>query len=353
MTGPAPALAWATLAAPADRFDFVEIHMGCEVRLHLWADDESVARRAARAAFDRVKAWDDALSDWKPDSPAMHLPQVAGEHADVTGSLATALAASRRFAEATDGAFDPSLGALTSLWRAARRSGHAPSTDSLAAARARCGPASWAFDASLGRFTALRDGVRMDFGGIGQGLAADDALSALRQSGCPSAMVDVSGDIAVGAPPPGAAGWRIDIEPEFEGQPVERLELHDCGVSTSGDRAQRASVDRRVVSHILDPASGQPLEHPRQATVVARDAVTADALATALCVLPSDRCGDLCARLGVTARLDRAPQDGGVQALAGWSALRRVSSCPAAAPKAPEAPRPSPAPEASGPPCSR
>lgn len=347
------AAAWCALATAPARFEFMEIHMGCEVRVHLWAEHEGAARRAARAAFDRVKAWDEALSDWKRDSPAMRLPHKPGERAIVTGRLALALAASDRFARDTDGAFDASLGALTRLWRAARKAGHEPATEALATARACSGPGSCSFDASTGCFTSLRDGVRMDFGGIGQGLAADDALAALREAGCPSALVDVSGDIAIGSPPPGAEGWRIEIEAEFAGQPIERLTLHDCGVSTSGDRGQRAKVDGREVSHVLDPATGRPLARPRQATVIARDATTADALATALCVLPPDRCEGVCAPHGATARLDRTPAEGGVRALPGWGDVRRASSCPAAAPKAAEAPRPSPAPEASGPPCSR
>ena len=341
------------LAADATRFDFIEIHMACEVRVHLYAPDETVARRAARAAFDRVRDWDDALTDWRQDSPAMRLPRHAGESQDTSGRLRKALTEGDRLGRETFGAFDIGLGALTRLWRAARKDGHEPTPQALAEARASSGREAWRFDATTGRFTALREGVRTDFGGIGQGLAADDALAALRQAGCDSALVDVSGDIAIGAPPPGHAGWTIDVQPEFAGQPSERLELHDCGLSTSGDRAQRAQVDGRTMSHILDPCTGRPLASPRQATVVAADATTADALATAMCVLPADRCEALCGRLALAARLDRAPDDGGIRPLAGWNSLRRASSCPAAAPSAPEAPRPSPAPEASGPPCSR
>ncbi len=353
MIAAAVALAAGALAAEPARFDFVEIHMACEVRIHLYAQDEAQARAAARRAFDRVHAWDEALTDWNQASPAMRLPSSAGATATVDGRLATALAAAARYSRETDGAFDASLGAVTRLWRAARRSGKAPAAETLAQARAACGAGAWSFDAATGRFTALRDGVRMDFGGVGQGLAADDALAALREDGCASAMVDVSGDIAVGAPPPGRAGWTILVEPEFGGQPAERLELHDCGVSTSGDRAQRAEVDGRTVSHILDPSTGVPLARPRQATVVAGDATTADALATALCVMTAERCQRTCAALRATARLDRTAEDGGVRELPGWRQLRRASSSPAVGPKAPEAPRPSPAPEASGPPCSR
>lgn len=326
--------------------------MGVPVRIVLHADGEAQARVAARAAFDRVKAWDQALSDWHETSDAMRLPQRAGERATVSGRLATALDAALRFSVATDGAVDPALGPLTSLWRQARRTGASPNPASLEGARAASGASAWSWDPATRTFTARRNGVRMDFGAFGQGLAADDALAALQEAGCPAALVDISGDIAIGAPPPCQPGWRVMVEPEFKTQEPETLMLHDCGVSTSGDRGQRAAVAGATVSHILDPGTGAPLPSPRQATVVARDATTADALATAFCVIDAAKADALARTHGAQARLDRTASEGGIQPLGGWSALRRASSSPAGGSSAPEAPRPSRASEASGPPCS-
>lgn len=348
------ALLACALSVPASqRFDFTERHMGVEVRVHLYAHDEATARSAARAAFDRVHAWDEALSDWHEASDAMRLPQHAGESATVDGRLAQALDASILAREATGGAFEPSLGALTRVWRQARRERRAPDAANLQAARDASGAGSFEWNPATRRFTAVREGVRLDFGAIAQGIAADDALRALREGGCAQALVDVSGDIAVGAPPPGADGWRIQIEAEFDDQPADTLLLHDCGVSTSGDRAQRTMIDGHAASHILDPGTGIPLESPRQATVVAADATTADVMATALCVLPADTCRSIAAANHLAARLDRTPAEGGVQPLEGWRVIRRASSCPADAPSAPAVAHPSPASEASGPPCSR
>ena len=346
-------LACALTASEWHRFDFTERHMGVEVRVHLYADSEAAARAAARAAFDRVHAWDEALSDWHAGSDAMRLPQRAGEAATARGLLAEALDASARASEATRRAFDPSLGTLTLLWRDARRANAAPDARALRSALHASGPQSFRWDSASRRFTALREGVRLDFGAIAQGLAADDALQSLREAGCHHALVDVSGDIAVGAAPPDADGWRIEIEAEFDDQPADLLLLHDCGVSTSGDRAQRSTLAGHTVSHILDPETGMPLTAPRQATVIAADATTADAMATALCVLPGDTCRSIAAAQHLAARLDRTPAEGGVQPLGGWRLLRRASSCPAAEPSAPAAAHPSTASEASDPPCSR
>ena len=90
-------IALALLAASiAGRHEFREIHMGVEVRIVLHADDTERAATAARAAFDRVRAWDDALSDWRPDTPAQRLPTRAGESRRVDGRLRHALDASWR-----------------------------------------------------------------------------------------------------------------------------------------------------------------------------------------------------------------------------------------------------------------
>jgi thiamine biosynthesis lipoprotein len=346
-------IALALLAASiAGRHEFREIHMGVEVRIVLHADDTERAATAARAAFDRVRAWDDALSDWRPDTPAQRLPTRAGESRRVDGRLRHALDASWRMGTVTAGGFEAGLGSLTRLWREARHTRTMPEDAMLAQAQACAGRQAWAWDATESLFTARRDGVRMDFGAIGQGLAADEALEALREAGCPQALVDVSGDIALGDAPPGEAGWRIEVEPGVEDQARETLLLERVAVSTSGDASQVTRIDGQSVGHMLDPSTGRPLQAPRQSTVIAADAATADAVATALCTLPLDQAIAVARSATIAARIDRRPDDGGVQAIGRWSELRRASSGPAGAPPAPAAARPSPASVASDPPGS-
>ncbi len=339
-------------AALAARHEFREIHMGVEVCIVLHADDTERAATAARAAFDRVQAWDDALSDWRPDTPAQRLPAHAGGSQRVDGRLRSALDASWRMGMVTAGGFDAGLGSLTRLWREARRTGSMPEDDAIARAQACAGRQAWAWDATESLFTARHDGVRMDFGAIGQGLAADDALEALREAGCPHALVDVSGDIAVGDAPPGEPGWRIEVEPGVDGQTRETLLLQRVAVSTSGDAVQATRIAGKLVGHIVDPSTGRPLRAPRQSTVIAANAATADAVATALCILPLDQAMAVARSATIAARIDRRPDDEGVHSIGRWNEIRRASSDPAAAPPAPAAAHPSPASAASDPPGS-
>jgi thiamine biosynthesis lipoprotein len=133
--------------------------------------------------------------------------------------------------------------------------------------------------------------MKLDLGGIGQGYAADQALAVLTARGIRSALVDAGGDIAMSAPPPDRPGWIVELQsPEPAGETTPReLTLHDCGVTTSGDTEQFVELDGIRYSHIIDPETGWAMRDSASVTVIAPDATTADALATALSVLPSNQ----------------------------------------------------------------
>jgi thiamine biosynthesis lipoprotein len=232
----------------------------------------------------------EALSDWMPESEVRRLPAAAGAVTPVGADLGAALEASLRWNALTGGAFDPTVGALTKLWRTARRAGQVPSADDSAAARARCGAPHVRFDPRTRTYAADIDGLELDFGGIGQGMAADAALAVLRARGITSALVDLSGDIAVGDAPPGRDAWRVELDDPWH----TVLLLENAAVTTSGDRFQHLDVATGAaqparLSHIIDPATGEPLRNRVEVTAVARTATDADALATSLCVMGPER----------------------------------------------------------------
>jgi thiamine biosynthesis lipoprotein len=187
----------------------------------------------------------------------------------------------------SNGAFDVTAGALTRVWRRARRLGELPSDADLEAARASSGHRLMRLGVDDQALWLARAGVRIDLGGIGKGYAADRALDALRAAGVEQAMVAAGGDIAVGAAPPGADGWHVALAPFGPGEPAPAgaLVLAGAGISTSGDAEQWVDIGGVRYSHILDPRTGQPLTGERVVTVVARDATTSDMLATTASVL--------------------------------------------------------------------
>lgn len=317
------------VAAEARRHARTEVHMATAFTLVAYAADGSVAEAAFTAAFARIAALDALLNDYNPESELSRLsarsPTV--EPVAVSEDLWAVLERAEMVARLTDGAFDPTVGPLTRLWRQMRVRGRLASPDVVATALASVGHRHARLDAPTRGVSLLRPGMRFDLGGIAQGFAADDALRVLRAHGLRHALVDASGDIACGLPPPGAAAWRIAVAPS-RGDTGSALHLHvaECGVSTSGDAFQSVEIDGVRYSHIVDPRTGLGLTRHAGATVIAADCTTADALATALCVLGPDRGLDVVAGLErVEARLVTAEEDVVVaRESAGFAAAARV-----------------------------
>ena len=284
------------------RHEYSRHAMGCEARIVLYARDAEAAKHAAESAFARIEAVEQALSDWREDSEVARLQRAAGlgpqaASADLRGVLERAM----ELSHATNGAFDPTVGALTRLWRRARAEGRAPSELELAEARALVGARHLTLHAD-GRIELATPGVRLDFGAIGKGWACDRALETLAQVGIDRALVELGGDLACGAPPPGRAGWIVSAGVGVEAEDA-RLVVAHCGVATSGDDAQGFVLDGERRSHIVQPSDGQALSDTRRATVVARSGADADALATIVELLGERASSGLLARLGACLHL--------------------------------------------------
>ncbi len=267
------------------RFDYTEIIMGVEARVVLYAPDEIEARRAARAAFDRMAQLDAVMSDYRPDSELMRATRAASSGpVAISDDLCRVLVRAQELSEATGGVFDVTIGPLAGLWREARRSGRLPDPDALESARRRVGRELVIIDPDAGMLELTEPGMRLDLGGIGKGFAADEAVAVLAGLGVTRCLVDLGGDIAAAAPPPGTAGWRITLD----GDPSVVIELDGRGVATSADTQQFVMIDGTRYSHIVDPRTGLGVTNRLSVTVVAPDAATADALASAVSVLGRD-----------------------------------------------------------------
>lgn len=274
------------------RFEFVEVHMGADFRLVFYAPDADSANRAAQAAFERVAELDALLSDYEPDSELMQLCARAGQGraVPVSKDLWHVLERSQQLAKATDGAFDVTVGPLVRLWRQARRTRKLPDPQALQQARQAVGFELVRLLPECQSVELKQPHMRLDLGGIAMGYAADEALRVLREHGMPCALVDASGDVVVGDAPPDSAGWRIGVAPLEADQPPQRyLLLSHAAVTTSGDAFQHVEIAGQRYSHIIDPATGLGLTERRSVTVIAPDGITADSLATALCVLGPER----------------------------------------------------------------
>jgi len=277
---------------PLQRFEFERPYMGTTARVVLFARDAERARSLALGAFARIAEIDARLSDYRDDTELMQLCDKAGGPAvRVSGDLLRVLDAAQRLAVRTDGAFDVTIGPVSRVWRRARAASSLPDPEELAAAQRLVGYRKMEISVEHRTVRLTQKGMQLDLGGIGKGFAADEALTVLRDSGAPAALVTLGGDVAVGDPPPGKTGWQIAIAPLGPSGPsgVTSKVLRNAGVSTSGDAEQFLERDGVRHSHVLDPTSGAARTGRSGVTVVAPDAMTSDALSTAAGVMGADR----------------------------------------------------------------
>jgi thiamine biosynthesis lipoprotein ApbE/S1-C subfamily serine protease len=274
------------------KHEFRETHMGAEVKLVLYTIDDATARRASRAAFDRVGALDKTLSDYDPESELMRLcDRAGGPPVPVSADLFEVLERSQEMSRRSGGAFDITVGPVVRLWRRARRQRKLPDPELLAKARELVDYRNVVLDRATRSVRLIRTGMKLDLGGIAKGHAASEAIAVLKKQGVQRALAALAGDIAVGEPPPGEADWSIGIAAleNPDGPPARYLHLANAAVSTAGDTERFVEIGGVRYSHIVDPETGVGVVERASVTVVAPDGATADSLDTAAYILGRER----------------------------------------------------------------
>lgn len=268
-----------------NRYKYASIHMGSRCSIVLYAPNEDDAAVAAKEAFEEISRVEDALTDYRATSESMRATSHSmGTWVTVSPVLFDVLLRSKSLYELSEGAFDPTVGRFTHLWRHAKRESRIPSKDELMDAASSVGFSFIEFDHEGNRVRFMRDGMVLDFGAIGKGYAADRAMEVLRSHHFDAALVDVGGDIVLGAAPPDSLdGWDIFVAP---GNGHEwSTPLHAVAIATSGDLERHYEHDGIFYSHILDPRTGVGITHRRSVTVIARHGTTADSVASIVSVL--------------------------------------------------------------------
>jgi thiamine biosynthesis lipoprotein len=274
-------------------FEFTQIEMAVTVKIVLYSPDADAATTAAQDAFSRVHALNGILSDYDPESELRRLCDTAGEgkaihvSAELWKVLEHAQQASRR----SDGAFDVTVGPVVRLWRRARRQKELPAPQALRRAEDLVGYKNLRLDADHQAVELLKKGMQIDLGGIAKGYAMDEALAVLQRHGITRALVEAGGDMRLGDPPPGRAGWRVGIPPldNPQAKPRSYLELSCVAVSTSGDIVQYVEIAGKRYSHIVDPRTGMALTDHCRVMVVGPTGIAADAITKAVGVLGPEK----------------------------------------------------------------
>lgn len=244
-----------------------------------------------QAQLDAIVA---QMSTWEAGSDISRFNHAAvGTVHPVPDLFAQVLDAAVDIARRSAGAFDPTVGPLVALWGfgAQAHARRVPDPALLQATRARCGWQRIHWQAGQ---LHQPGGLALDLSAIAKGFGVDQVSRWLRAQGITAALVEVGGELHGYGRKPDGQPWRVLVEAGPEdaddgAHPPRVLALEHLAVATSGDRWHHFTHDGTQYSHTLDPRSGAPVTHAAAAvTVVASEAMQADAWATALTVMGAE-----------------------------------------------------------------
>jgi thiamine biosynthesis lipoprotein len=248
---------------------------------------DDAIRTTVQGVCDRVVA---QMSHWEPDSDLSRFNRApAGSWIPLPPEFETVMVAALEVAEATNGAFDPTLGRLTELWGF----GPAGPIDRPPPVTALNGPrAGWcALRLDAGRLLQP-GGAALDLSGIAKGYGVDLVAHALTGLGLRDFLIEIGGELRGSGVKADGQPWWVELERPpgaVLAEPPLMVALHGLSVATSGDWRRSFFADGRRYSHTLDPAARSPVSGAVAAVTVAHpECLRADALCTALMVLGAE-----------------------------------------------------------------
>ncbi|MCP4329700.1 MAG: FAD:protein FMN transferase [Alphaproteobacteria bacterium] len=277
---------WPTQAASLVRWRGVVI--GADATLVIAHHSTERARALIARCLDEIRRLESLFSLYAPDSTLVRLNR-DGRVGRPPLDFYRLLADCRRFHRATGGAFDPSIQPVWRLYAdhfASADDAEGPAAGEVAAARARVG--FTAVDITPDVVAFRRPSMALTLNGIAQGYITDRVTDMLRDSGVSDTLVSLGETRGLGRHPDGRS-WRVGLSTGRDNDPSPpTIELSDGAVATSAGSGTLFEPSGRF-HHLLDPETGAASHACRSVSVVAARATTADAVSTALAVLPPER----------------------------------------------------------------
>jgi thiamine biosynthesis lipoprotein ApbE len=274
--------------------------LGTSLELSVRAASLADAERAEGAVLAAFDHGDARLSTWRADSEVSRWAKTRFEPVTVSPELFNVLAAFDTWRQRTGGALDASVEAATRLWQSATAQGRVPNDHEIAVAVEAMQQPHWTLDREHRTATRVSD-VPLALASFTKSYISSRAADAALNAGATGVMLNVGGDVIVRG---NLTQLVVVANPQAASEndaPLEHVVVRDRAVATSGSyrrgfelaRATRASAPE--FSHLIDPRTALPANHVLSSTVIARDAVTAGALATAFSILPVDESRNLAA----------------------------------------------------------
>jgi thiamine biosynthesis lipoprotein len=262
--------------------------MGATFEIAAWVPSarEVATEALLDEALSAIADLEKRISSWEPASETSALNSAAGVAPVAVGPDLRALVDRAAYwTERTGGAFDITVSPLIELWKRAAKREARPTAAEIKSELERVGAKKIVAEGET--LFLSEPGMRVEFGAIGKGYAADRAAHVLKAGGVENFIVGAGGDLIVRGSR-GATPWQVGVrDPSGKGLFAVSA-LSNRSIATSGNYEQFISIVGRRYAHILDARSGEPVSGLSSVTVLAERAVDSDALATALFAMGSD-----------------------------------------------------------------
>ena len=278
---------WISIPCSADWISDARPLMGTEVSVYLWHEDESEGRKLIEAVFDEAVRIDELMSTYKDSSRISEVNRNAAGKAVYAGEeLVGLIQRALDISVLTRGAFDITYDSVGQLYDFRER--ERPDAETIARAKQSIDYRLVEVDRVASSVRFLKEGVRINLGGIAKGYVVERGVDLLRHNGVRHAIVTAGGDSRLLGDRRGRP-FMIGIrDPRQDDEIAIQVPLEGEAISTSGDYERYFDEDGVRYHHIIQPSTGKPAGGVRSATVFGPDAVMTDALSTSVFVMGVD-----------------------------------------------------------------
>ena len=263
------------------------ILMGSSFEITVVAEDEDFAKESLAIAKKEIIRIENLISSWDQKSETSRINRNAGIAAvEVSKELFDLIFRAQQISKLSSGAFDLTFVAIDKLWNFDGKESEMPNPDTLKASVFNIGYQLIELDEESLTVFLPKKGMKIGFGAIGKGYAADSAKQLLVERGVLGGIINASGDMNTWGTKPDGSSWTIGIVNPMNNKKVfSWFSLEHNAVVTSGDYEKFTQINGRRYSHIIDPRTGIPSQGIVSCTVFAGKAELADAIATAIFVM--------------------------------------------------------------------
>jgi len=262
--------------------------MGNRFELSVVTDNEDWGNEKIDAGIGEIQRIERLLTTFSDDSETNRVNQNAGiTPVVVSRETFDLIERSVRISEITQGAFDITYGSIDKrLWNFDQQMTSLPDKETARKMVRLINFRNIVLDREKCSVFLKKKGMRIGFGGIGKGYAAERAKQVMREQGAESGVVNASGDLTTWGVQPDGKEWTVGIaNPNATNEILSYMSVSGMAVATSGNYEKYVMIDGKKYSHTIDPRTGLPVTGIKSVTIITTNAEIADAMATPVMIM--------------------------------------------------------------------